>query len=399
MNLSVLLDEMTRAEGLAIMSVQQNMVKDAVPVVCFQQHSVLGAYLLTADDVVLSKATAQQLWYQHHHLDTSRISTNQESYSGRDIIQACLPVNFCCLYDEVVIQNGVYISGQLKKQSLNKGILYAIWKDYGGELAVKFISGVQRLLESYLSIRGLSIGPSDCDILKLEQVSPILLKAENYVNLMVEHQPYKPGRTAEHTEQNICLVLDKCRDIIGDMAISRTTHSANGLFAMIESGAKGNLTNIIQTSGILGQQRNHLCRRMPDVLTCFKSKSEMSKAHGFIGSSFIQGLKPFEYFHHLVGSRVGLVDTAVKTSETGYCQRKISKALEDATVRVDKVVRDCHGNIIQFVYGQDGLDSTFLENNKIRYFPMDDNAIHSFYGKGLCHFTTIRSAKAPGLKK
>ena len=380
MNLSVLMDEFTRAEGQTIMSVQQNMVKDAVPVVCFQQHAVLAAYLLTADGVTLSRATAQQLWYQHQHLDYDRLPAQHASYTGREVFQACLPAGFTCGYDEVVIRNGVYLQGQLKKQSLNKGVLYSIWKDYGGRRAIEFIGGVQRLLECYLSVRGLSIGPTDCNILQLEQIQPTLVQAETYVNRMDTHEPCTPGRVGEKREQNICLVLDKCRDIIGDMAIQRATHSPNGLFDMIDSGAKGNLTNIIQTSGILGQQRNHLCMRIPEVLTCFQNNGERSKTHGFIGSSFIQGLKPFEYFHHLVGSRVGLVDTAVKTSETGYCQRKISKALEDVTVRRDKVVRDCHDNIIQFVYGQDGFDSTFLESNKIRYVHLSETAIQAYYG-------------------
>ena len=79
-------------------------------------------------------------------------------------------------------------------------------------------------------------------------------------------------------------------------------------------------------------------------------------------NSYLTGLSPSEFFFHAMGGREGIIDTAVKTSETGYVQRKLVKALEDIMVKYDSTVRDCSGNIIQFVYGEDGNSGEFIEN-------------------------------------
>jgi len=83
------------------------------------------------------------------------------------------------------------------------------------------------------------------------------------------------------------------------------------------------------------------------------------KPRGFIYSSFRTGLKPTELFFHAAGGREGLVDTAVRTSQSGYMQRRLINALLDIHVEYDGTVRDSEGNIIQFLYGEDGIDPTY----------------------------------------
>ena len=179
---------------------------------------------------------------------------------------------------------------------------------------MEFIGGFQRVLEAYLSVRGLSIGPGDCYVPLPAHIRQLVVKTETHVDQFAEHLPQAEGTFSEAVEANVCLVMDKCRDLIGDYVMEQMAGTSNGLDVMVRSGAKGNKTNIIQTSGIVGQQRNHQCMRLPDVITGFLGHPAKAKAHGFITSSFIQGLKAHEYFAHLVGSRVGLVDTSVKTS-------------------------------------------------------------------------------------
>jgi len=57
----------------------------------------------------------------------------------------------------------------------------------------------------------------------------------------------------------------------------------------------------------------------------------------------------------------GLVDTAVKTAETGYMARRLMKALEDLSMQYDRTVRNSEQTIIQFVYGDDGLNPSCME--------------------------------------
>jgi len=79
-------------------------------------------------------------------------------------------------------------------------------------------------------------------------------------------------------------------------------------------------------------------------------------AHGFVMNSYKSGLNPTEFFFHAIGGREGLVDTAVRTSQSGYLQRRMINALQDLKVAYDMTVRTTGGRIIQFEYGEDSTD-------------------------------------------
>jgi DNA-directed RNA polymerase II subunit RPB1 len=389
MNLSVLLDEFTRSEAQEILAVDKNIVKDMVPLVCFQQHSLAAAYLLTADGELITREWACQLWLQNPEFDLSHIpiathsnTDGDECFTGKQVMAACLPRKFFMKYKDVIIIDSVFTTGQLNKDTLNNGIVYTLWKDFGGELTARLIGGIQLMLESYLSVKGLSIGVDDCYMDLPTNITDKVKTAINYVETFPEHNPSDTGKKAEIIENNICLVLDKCRDVVGDFIVNRMKDAKterNGLYEMVASGSKGNITNIIQNVGMVGQQRNHKCMRMSQTTSHFNVKKDIAAAHGMVTRSFLRGLRPHEYFNHLIGSRVGLVDTAVKTSETGYCQRRIGKAMEDVVVHSDKVVRNAHKDIIQFVYGDDGFDAASVEFNRIRFLTMSEEQVLQFY--------------------
>ena len=321
MNLSVVLDNLTRAEAQELLAVDKNIVKDTVPLIAFQQHSLLAAYLLTDDKELLNIARVQQLLYQSN-IDMSddiqpkhRNKYGELCYTGKETFSFCLPNNFYLKSKGLLIDAGKLIQGRLTKNSLNDGIVYTLWKDFGGPLTAKFIGNTQIMLESYLSVKGSSIGMDDC-FMTLPNV--ILQKVDTgleYVEQFSEHFPENTGKSAEIIEHNICLVLDKCRDLVGEHILTKMKNSKhrNGLFDMVTSGAKGNITNIIQTVGLVGQQRNHECMRMTTTLSQYNVKKKKAEAHGMVTSSFVNGLRSTEYFHHLIGSRVGLVDTAAKS--------------------------------------------------------------------------------------
>jgi DNA-directed RNA polymerase III subunit RPC1 len=134
---------------------------------------------------------------------------------------------------------------------------------------------------------------------------------------------------------------------------------------MATCGSKGSFINISQMIACVGQQSVG-GRRMPNgfvhrALPHFPRHSREPAAKGFVANSFYTGLAPTEFFFHTMGGREGLVDTAVKTAETGYIQRRLMKALEDLTVQYDGSVRNSESNLVQFKYGDDGLDPASME--------------------------------------
>lgn len=91
------------------------------------------------------------------------------------------------------------------------------------------------------------------------------------------------------------------------------------------------------------------------------------RAGGFIGDRFLSGLRPPEFYFHCMAGREGLIDTAVKTSRSGYLQRCLMKHLESLKVAYDYTVRDADQSIIQFYFGEDSIDTTktkYLEDFK-----------------------------------
>lgn len=137
---------------------------------------------------------------------------------------------------------------------------------------------------------------------------------------------------------------------------------------MVLSGAKGSTVNHNQVSVMLGQQELE-GRRVPimpsgKTLPCFLPYDPNPRAGGYITDRFLTGLKPQEFFFHCMAGREGLIDTAVKTSRSGYLQRCLMKHLESLIVNYDFTVRDSDGSVIQFLYGEDSIDPTkkqFLE--------------------------------------
>ena len=172
--------------------------------------------------------------------------------------------------------------------------------------------------------------------------------------------PCAPGRTLNETlELNLISLLNKVREAagkIGEQKLGDTAHSV----IMTKSGARGNTLNLTQMASCVGQQsvrqerikRGYIDRTLPH----FHVNDLTPRARGFVENSYRTGLRPEEFFFHSMGGREGLVDTAVRTSSSGYMQRRLVNALQDMVVENDLTVRTSEHNIIQFCYGDDGID-------------------------------------------
>jgi DNA-directed RNA polymerase II subunit RPB1 len=152
---------------------------------------------------------------------------------------------------------------------------------------------------------------------------------------------------------------------------------------MVLAGSKGSDLNISFMISCLGQQ-NVDGKRIPygfehRTLPHYTKYDDSPGARGFVENSYINGLSPQELFFHAMGGRVGLIDTAVKTSSTGYIQRRLIKGLEDLMVGYDMTVRTNKNKIVQFAYGDDNIDTVKVENQSIPLVSMSMQDIYSHY--------------------
>jgi DNA-directed RNA polymerase II subunit RPB1 len=151
----------------------------------------------------------------------------------------------------------------------------------------------------------------------------------------------------------------------------------------VVAGSKGSYLNISQMTACVGQQ-NVEGKRIPfgfkdRTLPHFTKDDHSPESRGFVENSYLRGLTPQEFFFHAMGGREGLIDTAVKTAETGYIQRRLVKALEDVTAKYDGTVRNALGDIIQFTYGEDGMDGGKVERQKLPSMAMSNEQFKRKY--------------------
>ena len=178
-----------------------------------------------------------------------------------------------------------------------------------------------------------------------------------------------PGQSnKEYFESKVNGILNKTINETGKIGLENLDPKNRATY-MINSGSKGKLTNIAQMVACLGQQ-NVDGKRIPygfegRTLPHYYKYDDSAEARGFVENSFISGQTPQEFFFHAMGGREGLIDTAVKTAQTGYVQRQLVKSMEDLKVGYDYSVRGSAGSIIQFVYGNDGMDGTNIESQSI----------------------------------
>lgn len=220
--------------------------------------------------------------------------------------------------------------------------------------------------------RGFSFGIGDVTPSKrLLEEKQLLLekgyeKCDAYINEMKKGTlQCQPGCSPEQTLEAVILKeLSSIRELAAK-ACFRELHPTNSALIMAQSGSKGSNINISQMIACVGQQAIN-GKRVPNgfedrALPHFEKFSKVPAARGFVQNSFYSGLTPTEFFFHTMAGREGLVDTAVKTAETGYLQRRLVKCLEDLVVHYDGSVRNAIGEIVEFTYGGDGLDPVFME--------------------------------------
>ena len=262
--------------------------------------------------------------------------------------------------------------GDGKKQS----VFGVILRDYGPDAAVASMNRLAKTCARWLSNQGFSLGIGDVTPgqhlreTKDKNVEIAYRQCRDLIELAKRGKLENlPGCDQEQTlESKISGVLSSVRSDVGEICMTELSRH-NAALLMSVCGSKGSKINVAQMVACVGQQIIS-GSRVPNgfqdrSLPHFPKKSKDPPSKGFVRNSFFSGLEPTEFLFHAISGREGLVDTAVKTAETGYMQRRLMKALEDLSTHYDFSVRNSEGGVVQFLYGDDGLDPAELEGNAL----------------------------------
>ncbi|KAI0965958.1 hypothetical protein F4678DRAFT_450906 [Xylaria arbuscula] len=293
---------------------------------------------------------------------------------------------------KVLFNDGEFITGILDKSQLGPsagGFIHSIHEIWGPESAARLLSCMGRLLTRYLNMRAFTCGMDDLRLTpEGEKTRKEVLQDASRIGLeaSAEHVSLKDRSDIDSTSP---ILLERLEEVFRDgkkqedlehmvnagcgqlstrvtMALLPTgltkQFPKNQMQSMTISGAKGSPVNANLISCNLGQQVLE-GRRVPimvsgKTLPCFRPFETHIRAGGYIVNRFLTGIRPQEYYFHHMAGREGLIDTAVKTSRSGYLQRCLIKGMEGLRVSYDTSVRDSDGSMVQFLYGEDGLDIT-----------------------------------------
>ena len=402
MNLHMPQDVESECELLHLAHIPYQLVSPASnsPIIGIFQDSLLGANRFTRSNVELDHREAMNLLMNTNYIDTD-IFKNQK-ISSFDVLSQILPkISLHYRIDEddndsnktLEISNGEFVRGHLDKGCLGsstRGILHRICNDFGNRTCSDFIDNFQNIITEYMKTASYSVGISDL-ISNQEtkiQINEIINAKKNEVQDVIEQlhlgvfENDTGKKNEEEFEMQVNNILNKATAEAGKIG-RENLNKDNRFVIMVKSGSKGNDLNIAQMISCLGQQ-NVNGKRIPygfedRTLPHFSKYNDSPEARGFVKNSYIQGLTPEELFFHAMGGRTGLIDTAVKTSQTGYIQRRLIKGLEDIKVEYDMTVRNSKNKIVQFKYGDDNMETTKIENSKLHLLNKNTEEIYLHY--------------------
>ena len=293
----------------------------------------------------------------------------------------------------VEIRNGAYVRGQMDKSVMGattKGLLQRVCNDFGNMASSKFVDDLQNVVTEYMKTSAFSVGISDLisDTKTNEEIVKVITQKKKDVKNLIDQTQIgifenNTGKTNEEEfETQVNNILNQATSESGKIGL-KSLSKDNRFVTMVNAGSKGSDLNISFMISCLGQQ-NVDGKRIPygfehRTLPHFTKYDDSPGARGFVESSYINGLSPQELFFHAMGGRVGLIDTAVKTSTTGYIQRRLIKGLEDLMVSYDMTIRTNKNKIVQFAYGEDNIDTVKVENQPLSLVSMSIQEIYAHY--------------------
>lgn len=408
MNMHLPQTEEARTEALNLMGIHENLVtpRHGQPLVHPTQDFLTSSFLVTHKDVFMDKN--EFCWIVSYFNNASErvelpppaIFKPIKLWTGKQLFSmllkpnndACWPLinlslpesnydkvgsqeQMCCNDGFVTIRSSQLMCGGIGKKTLggsNMGLMFALIRDHSSKVASVFMNRLSKFSARWIGTRGFSIGIDDVTPSKSLNKLKMQLLNDGYRTCYQNINKWKKGDleeqagcNAEETLESTLLgSLSQIREDAGMSCLRNLDRNYNSPLIMAVCGSKGSKINISQMVACVGQQAvggsriaNGFVNR---TLPHFDKFSRLPQAKGFVENSFFTGLTATEFFFHTMGGREGLVDTAVKTAETGYMQRRLVKALEDLCVQYDGSVRNAEQTIVQLRYGDDGLDPVMM---------------------------------------
>ncbi len=428
MNMHVPQSYETCAELKYITHVPKQIVapKNNAPVMGLVQDALLGIYLFTMRDTFLTREEVMNLviWIdskegrqgnyqlQPGELPIPAILKPEPLWTGKQIMSMIIPEKITIEIwkgkdglrnrddSSMIIRKGELLSGALQKEVVGSGaggLVHSIWLEIGPDATNEFVTTAQRIVNNWLITSSFTVGAADCvpdeEIERNieQQVEEInnhyysvlnKYRDEDLINKESLHQRGK--RVTDSFEYYINMNLNNRLSTMQKIVSEKVSPYLNCIFKMITAKSKGSETNLTQIMFCLGNQ-NVDGKRCPlgfarRALPHFPKDDHSPESRGFVFSSFYKGLKPHEFFFHSMGGREGLSDTAVKTSRTGYIQRKLVKSLEDLVIQYDGTVRDSQKNMLQKLYGEDSFSAEFIEKHKNSDVELSEEDFRKKYG-------------------
>lgn len=411
MNLHVPQSEETRAELSQLCAVPLQIVspQSNKPCMGIVQDTLCGIRKLTLRDTFIELDQVLNMLYWVPDWDgvipTPAIIKPKPLWSGKQILSVAIPNGIHLQrFDEgttllspkdngMLIIDGQIIFGVVEKKTVgssNGGLIHVVTREKGPQVCAKLFGNIQKVVNFWLLHNGFSTGIGDtiADGPTMREITETIAEAKKKV-LDVTKEAQANLLTAKHGmtlresfEDNVVRFLNEARDKAGRLA-EVNLKDLNNVKQMVMAGSKGSFINIAQMSACVGQQSvegKRIAFGFVDRTLPHFSKDDYSpESKGFVENSYLRGLTPQEFFFHAMGGREGLIDTAVKTAETGYIQRRLVKALEDIMVHYDNTTRNSLGNVIQFIYGEDGMDAAHIEKQSLDTIGGSDAAFEKRY--------------------
>ena len=420
MNMHVAQSFETRAEISELMMVPRQVITPQAnrPIVGIVQDTLLGCRLLTKRDTFLEKDQMMNclMWVPNWNgvIPVPAILRPRPLWTGKQLFSMILPnvnlIRFANGYPDkdeeaapacwisptdtkLLIEQGELLSGMVDKKTVGNSqlsLIHVILQDHGPEIGRRFLDECQKVINSWLVSRGYTIGIGDtiADESTMEKINQTISKAKSEVSSIIMKAQQgsletSPGLNPRDAfEKMVNEVLNSATMTAGNSA-QKSLKETNNIKTMVLSGSKGSFINISQITACVGQQ-NVEGKRIQfgfrnRSLPHFTKDDYGAESRGFVENSYLRGLTPQEFFFHTMGGREGLIDTAVKTSESGYIQRRLIKAMEDVMIRYDNTARNSLGDIIQFLYGEDGMDAMTVETQKFDLMKMNNKQLEDKY--------------------
>ena len=414
MNLHMPQDPESESELKNLAAVPYQIISPAnnSSIIGIYQDSMLGCYRFTREKIDFSHKDAMNLLMMFNRINPNmfknKLDLKDQRITNFEILSQIMPPFTLKVknkqYDGdketsdtsnniIEIINGKYIRGQMDKGILGagtKGLIHRACNDFGNMAASQFIDDLQNVITEYMKQSAFSVGISDIvtDAKTNDTIISIITEKKTDVKNLIDQVKIgvfenNSGKTNEEEfETKINNILSKAQKEAGREAL-KSLSKDNRFVVMFNAGSKGSEINIQQMTACLGQQ-NVEGKRIPygfehRTLPHYTKYDDSAIARGFVESSYINGLSPQELFFHAMGGRIGLIDTAVKTSTTGYIQRRLIKGLEDLMVNYDMTIRNNKNKIVQFSYGDDSVDTIKVENQELPIVDMSVQDIYAHY--------------------